>query len=34
MSGLIMIGTSSYLGFMDYTGAIVIIVGVALVVKK
>jgi drug/metabolite transporter (DMT)-like permease len=34
MSGIIMLGTSSYLGFFDFAGAIVILVGIALVIKK
>jgi hypothetical protein len=34
MSGLMMIGTSSYLGLLDYVGAIIILVGIAFVIKK
>lgn len=34
MSGVIMIGTTKYLGLLDFTGAALIIVGIALVVKK
>lgn len=34
MCGIIMLGTSTYLGVLDYIGAILILVGVALVIKK
>ncbi len=34
ISGLIMIGTSQYLGLLDFIGAAMIIVGIAFVVKK
>ncbi len=34
MSGVLMIGTSSYLGIIDYIGCILIVCGVSLLVKK
>ena len=34
MSGIIMIGTSSYLRMVDFVGAGIIAVGVGLTVKK
>jgi hypothetical protein len=34
MSGIMMVGTSSYLGTFDFIGAAIILVGIALVIKK
>lgn len=34
MSGIIMLGTSSYTGSMDFIGCIIILLGVILVIKK
>lgn len=34
MSGIMMIGTSSYVGTLDFVGAVVIVVGIALVIKR
>lgn len=34
MSGVVMIGTSVFDSTIDYVGAVVILVGVALLVKK
>ena len=34
MCGIMMIGTSTYMGTLDFVGAIVILVGIALVIKK
>lgn len=34
MSGIIMMGTSTYMRMIDFVGAGIIFVGVALVIKK